>query len=75
MLNCVVAKDCFEDEYVDILNHADHSAQEVRHSFDEGCMLCTLYGRTADCEACPIKEAALAKLSWHGVPHPYEWVG
>lgn len=75
MLGMVVAKDSFEDEYVDIIDHADRSAQQVESSLNEGCMLCTLYKRAADCDACPIKEAAMAKLAWHGIPDPYSWVG
>ena len=60
MLKQVCAKDSFEDEFVAMIEDSEHTFDEVLANYDEGCMLCTMYGRNSDCSACPIREAALA---------------
>ena len=74
MSKMVYAIDSFEEEMIDMIEHSDRSLDEVVENYNEGCMLCTLYGRDADCLACPINRAAIAKAKWHGTPQAYEWI-
>lgn len=78
MLKGIVARDSFEMEYVDILQlDCDRSIEQTKAAFDNACMLCSLYGRVADCDACPIKEAAKVSAEWHGKPGDWfeeDWV-
>lgn len=69
-----VAKTAFEDEFVAMIEDSERTFDEVLENYNEGCMLCTLYGRQADCSACPIHEAAVAMAKWHGSPRSYEWL-
>lgn len=74
MLRGIIARNQFEQELVDTIEQADKSVHDVEDAFNNSCMLCTMYGRDADCRACPIREAAIAKMKWHGTPTAYEWV-
>ena len=67
MLGGIIARTAFEQELVDEIEHCDRSMEQLLETYDKSCMLCTLYGRIADCNACPIEKAAIAKAEWHNI--------
>lgn len=69
-----VAKDRFEETAIAAIEAAEHSLRQVEEVYNDACTLCTLYGRTADCNACPIRESAIGMAKWHGTPAAYEWI-
>jgi hypothetical protein len=73
MLHGIIARTNFEEKGVSVMEHCDKSMEQLEQAFNHSCTLCTLYHRTADCEACPIREAMLAKAKWHGHPMNYTW--
>ena len=65
----------FEEIGVNRIEHCDRSFADVEDSFNTSCTLCTMHKRRgADCSACPIREAAIAKAKWHGSPEAYLWI-
>lgn len=73
MLKGIIARDKFEDRGVTIMEHCDRSLMQLEQAFDNSCTICCMYHRQADCEACPIREAAKAKAAWHGAPKDYRF--
>lgn len=70
----IVTRDRFEERGVALQDNA-RNFRQARRLFDKSCTLCMLYGRNADCDACPIREAMLAGSQCHKLTdEDYVWL-
>ena len=71
----IVATNRFEEIGVKLQENARNFNQSVER-FNKSCSLCAMhdYDGRKDCTTCPIREAMLANITWHGVPADHPWV-
>lgn len=71
----IIATNRFEEAGVRMQETARNWSQSVER-FNKSCTLCSLYDHDGrkDCTSCPIREAMLANIAWHGIPTDHPWV-
>lgn len=71
----ITASNRFEEIGVRMQESARNWDQSVER-FNKSCTICSLHDHDGrkDCDSCPIRQAMLANVQWHGVPQDHPWV-
>ena len=69
-MGIIITRDRFEEVGVE-LQESSRSYEQSKARFNKSCALCSMYGRCADCNACPIAESGAAMAKWFGRPVDY----